>query len=213
MGSIYKKSIALPIIAVILLLFPVACTVTGGGTAGQPGDIADADANKGMTSDYEGGTDPIGKNGNASTCVQLGERLSPYTFSYTSDGDIISKEQATDLAVDMLISEIPTLGKTLLSYDDYFGEDYYGYRVNSWYMNDSGAYIEERVACIRPDGGGLIDGMFYNVEYYEYINDEFGIRMPVKLAVAVFVSKKVIIKDYIFNDEAVGEFNMYAEDA
>jgi hypothetical protein len=152
----------------------------------------------------------------ASTYARLGERLSPHTFSYTSDGDVISKEQATDLAVDMLISEIPTLEKILLTHDDYFGDDYYGYKVNSWYMSNGDygpdTYIEERVACIRPRGDELIDGIFYNVEYYEYIDDESGTRMPIILSFAVLVNKKVIIEDYDLNDEAAAEFEMYTKD-
>jgi hypothetical protein len=178
-----KKSIALLIIAAMFPLFQSAC----------------ADAER------------------ASTYAQLGERLSPHTFSYISDGDTISKEQATDLVVDMLLSEIPTLEKTPVTHDDYFGDDYYGYKVNSWYLSGGAhsddTYIEERVACIRPKGDEPIDGLYYNVEYYEYINDEFGTRMPIILSFSVLVKEKVIIKDDILNEEAAAEFEMYTKGA
>jgi internalin A len=217
MISIWKKPIAWLIIATILHLFLTACAVTENDPTSGTRNPATANAQGNPVSDPKTGANTAGRDDNESTYARLGERLSPHTFSYTSDGDVISKEQATDLAADMLISEIPTLEKILLMHDDYFGDDYYGYKVNSWYMSggDYGpdTYIEERVACIRPRGDEPIDGMFYNVEYYEYIDDESGTRMPIILSFAVLINKKVIIEDYVLNDEAAAEFEMYTKDA
>jgi hypothetical protein len=185
-------------------------------------DLFDTDAVNEFVAYAKVGSGPPGSNAEgsvgASTYVRLGERLSEYAYSYESDGETISAEQATDLAMFMILSESPDVKeRTLLIYDDFYGDGYYGYQLNEWIETMGGSGMEEntmydsiRLSCARPGGNDLMDGKYYEAVLYEYINDDFGVRMPVSMSIAVLAREKVLVKDvWGTNEEAIAELDAY----
>ncbi|WP_130864271.1 hypothetical protein [Bacilliculturomica massiliensis] len=122
-----------------------------------------------------------------SSYVELGEEIEDGIYSFQSDGQMISKEQAVDLVMQIILREYPEFKPVLMTEDPYFGSDYYGYMYNvSWAGEQR---IEHKLADTFPEEPS---GGYYTVRNYE----DFGDRQTSVEEFAVVVRQKIIVCNY-----------------